>query len=85
MMTHNPPSSRTRGPITTAASAGIEEPVAMGARLRGHGRLSRCTIITALTLLMALSACGTKGDLECPKGTVPQIDGTCRPPPAPAK
>lgn len=38
--------------------------------------------MTVLALaLLALSACGTKGDLECPRGTVPQIDGTCRPPP----
>lgn len=34
-----------------------------------------------LLLLALLSACGTKGDLECPRGTVQQIDGTCRPPP----
>jgi hypothetical protein len=80
MITHYPPPSRKRGRIPTAASAGVEEPVAFGARLRGRGRMSRCITITALTLL-ALSACGTKGDLECPKGTVPQIDGTCRPPP----
>ncbi len=37
--------------------------------------------ILAAALALALSACGTKGDLECPKGTVPQANGTCRPPP----
>jgi predicted small lipoprotein YifL len=30
---------------------------------------------------LILSACGTKGDLECPRGTQPHVDGTCRPPP----
>jgi predicted small lipoprotein YifL len=33
-----------------------------------------------LVAALALSGCGTKGDLECPKGTIPHIDGTCRPP-----
>jgi predicted small lipoprotein YifL len=27
-----------------------------------------------------LAACGTKGDLECPKGTTEHIDKTCAPP-----
>jgi predicted small lipoprotein YifL len=38
-------------------------------------------LLMMLTILsIALAACGTKGSLECPKGTQERIDGTCRPP-----
>ena len=35
-----------------------------------------------LAAALLLAACGAKGDLECPSGTAPQDDGTCRPEPA---
>lgn len=33
-----------------------------------------------IVAVLALSACGTKGPLECPPGTEPRIDGTCQAP-----
>ena len=38
-------------------------------------------LITALALMAFLAACGTKGPLECPKGTTEMPNGTCRKPP----
>ena len=35
--------------------------------------------VLAFSVLL-LSACGTKGDLECPRGTQAHADGTCHPP-----
>lgn len=37
-------------------------------------------LIISLLLAPLLAACGTKGDLECPTGTIPQPNGTCAPP-----
>jgi predicted small lipoprotein YifL len=37
-------------------------------------------LMIALALAPLLAACGTKGDLECPRGTVAQPNGTCAPP-----
>jgi predicted small lipoprotein YifL len=37
-------------------------------------------LITLLVIAFAVTACGTRGDLECPKGTAPRVDGTCRAP-----
>ena len=33
-----------------------------------------------IAVSVALAACGTKGPLQCPKGTQERIDGTCQPP-----
>lgn len=38
-------------------------------------------LILGIALLAFLAACGTKGPLECPKGTSERPDGTCRLPP----
>ena len=38
-------------------------------------------LVLAFALLAFVSACGTKGPLECPKGTTERPDGTCRKPP----
>jgi hypothetical protein len=43
------------------------------------GGKSWATALAGISLLLTLAACGTKGDLECPRGTFPQADGTCRP------
>jgi predicted small lipoprotein YifL len=39
-------------------------------------KLSR--LLFGLVLLGLIAACGTKGALECPKGTSERPDGTCR-------
>ena len=41
--------------------------------------MMRALIVITL-LAFVVTACGTKGDLECPKGTSPRVDGTCRAP-----
>lgn len=85
MIKHRLASSRKRGPVTTDLPAESQAIAIMDPRFRGEGKFRGGLTATAVLMTaLALSACGTKGDLECPKGTVPQIDGTCRPPP-PAK
>jgi len=37
--------------------------------------------LLAFALLAFIASCGTKGSLECPKGTTEMPNGTCRKPP----
>lgn len=51
-----------------------------GDQMRQIARASRPWLVAlALGLATTLSACGTKGGLDCPPGTSEHIDGTCRP------
>ena len=39
-------------------------------------------LLLCMFALFIVSACGTKGSLECPPGTIEREDGTCLPAPA---
>jgi hypothetical protein len=68
--------SRCDAPGMTSSGRFSQSP-----RLRGDAEFKGALLVsTFLAAALALSACGTKGDLECPRGTLPQADGTCRPP-----